>query len=122
MHTVPEAFAARAFRFACQIVLLHRDLNRIPGFPFDLSRQLLRSGTSIGSNIEEARAAHSRRDLAAGFTIALKEAREAKYWLRLFGATNLAPTALLAESLQEADEIVAILTVSVRRLRPDATG
>jgi four helix bundle protein len=119
MPTVPEAFPGRAFRFACQIVLLYQDLNRIPRFPFDLSRQLLRSGTSIGSNIEEARAAHSRRDLAAGFTIALKEARETKYWLRLFGATNLAPEALLAAPLQEADELVAILTVSIRRLRSD---
>ena len=122
MQTTPDAFTVRTFRFACQIVLLYRELNQIPNFPFPLSRQLLRSGTSIGANIEEGKAAQSRKDLAARFAIALKEARETKYWLRLFAATGLAPQVLLASSLQEADELVAMLTVSVRRLRPRTPG
>ena len=83
---IPEPYADRTFRFACQIVQLYRTLNKIPGFPFPLSRQLLRSGTSIGANIEEGEAAQSRRDVASRFAIALKECRETKYWLRLFEA------------------------------------
>lgn len=113
----PEAYADRTFRFACRIVQLYRSLNKIPGFPFALSRQLLRSGTSIGANIAEGTAAQSRRDLASRFAIALKESRETKYWLRLLQATELAPRTMVAPVLQEADELVAILTVTVRKLK-----
>lgn len=118
----PERYADRTFRFACQIVHLYRALNRIPGFPFPTSRQLLRSGTSIGANIEEGIAAQSRRDLASRFAIALKECRETKYWLRLLQATDLAPRATIAPLLKEADELVAILTVTVRKLKQPADG
>jgi len=90
---------------------------KLPGFPFQIARQLLRSGTSIGSNLEEAKAPHSRKDLRAKATIALKESRETKYWLRLILATNLAHGRLVEDSLQEADEFVAMLTVSVRNLK-----
>jgi four helix bundle protein len=60
--------------------------------PVHLSRQVLKAGTSIGANLEEAKGAHSRGDKAAKFSIALKEARETTYWLRRFetedGAAN----------------------------------
>jgi four helix bundle protein len=55
----------------------------MPDLAPHLARQVLRSGTSIGANLEEARAAQTRRDSAARFSIALKEARETAYWLRL---------------------------------------
>jgi four helix bundle protein len=109
--------AERAFEFACAIVRLHSRLNAIPRFPFPISRQLLRSGTSIGANLEEGRSASSRRDLKARQAIALREARETKYWLRLITATGLAPAALVAAELQEADELTAILYTSVERLK-----
>jgi four helix bundle protein len=118
----PEAYTDRTFRFACQIVLLYRDLNKIPGFPFPLSRQQVRSGTSIGANVEEGTAAQSRRDLASRSAVALKESRETKYWLRLLLATDLAPKALVVPMLKEADELVAILTVTVRKLKKPAEG
>ena len=117
MTMPPVAFTTRTFSFACQIVTLYQALNRVAGFPFALSRQLLRAGTSIGANIEEARNASSRKDLASRFLVALREARETRYWLRLIEATSLAPPALLRDPLQEINEIVAILTTSVRRLR-----
>jgi four helix bundle protein len=82
-----------------------------------MARQVLRAGTSIGANVEEARAASSRRDLIARFAVALREARETKYWLRLIAATKLAPEALVSPVLKEVDELVAILTVSIRRLK-----
>ena len=122
MSPSPEAYAPRTFRFACQIVLVYRDLNRLPGFPAPLARQLLRAGTSIGANLEESRPAPTRKDLRFKFTIALKEARETKYWLRLFVATGLAPQALLASLIDEVDQLVAILTVSVRKLKTERSG
>jgi four helix bundle protein len=85
--------------------------------PQPIARQVLRAGTSIGANLEEARAPQSRKDLIAKFSIALKEARETSYWLRLLSATSLAQEVVLAEPLDEADQLVAILTTSVRRLR-----
>ena len=97
--------------------MLYRDLNKIRDFPFHLSRQLLKAGTSTGANLEEAKAAHGRRDLRARTVIALKEARETKYWIRLIRATALAPAPLLDAALDEVDQLVAIPTVSVRRLR-----
>jgi four helix bundle protein len=116
MAEAPEAYTTRTFKFACRIVHLYRTLNTLPHFPFAVSRQLLRSGTSIGANIEEAKTVASRRELASRFRIALREARETKYWLRLIAATKLAPESLLAGELQEADELVAILHRTVQRL------
>jgi len=117
MSPSPETFTTRTFSFACQIVALYRALNATPGFPYAISRQLLRSGTSIGANIEESRASSSRRDLAARFAIALREARETKYWLRLILATRLSTSPLIDTALRECDELVAVLTRSVQRLR-----
>jgi four helix bundle protein len=115
-ETVRE-FAARSFQFSCRIVRLYQKLCRIPDFPLILARQLLRAGTSIGANLEEAKASQSRRDLKAKFSIALKEARETKYWLRLIRATSLAPASAIDSEIDEADQLVAILTVSVRNLQ-----
>lgn len=112
-----DAFTTRTFQFACQIIRLYQRLDRLPPVPAHLARQVLRAGTSIGANVEEGRAAQSRRDLAAKFSIALKEARETKYWLRLILATKLADSDLIAPVLDEADQLVAILTVSVRNLK-----
>ena len=110
-------FTDRSFTFACRIVKLYLALMRIPDFPYGIARQLLRSGTSVGANIEESRCSSSRRDLLSHFRIALREAREAKYWLRLIVATQLAPWGLVGEALNESDELVAILTKTVQRLR-----
>ncbi len=91
-------------------------LAKLPAVPPYLARQVLRSGTSVGANLEEAKGAQSRRDLAAKFSIALKEARETAYWLRLMEATTLAPAELVGPLRAEADELIAILTVSRRKL------
>jgi four helix bundle protein len=115
MPRTENDFRSRSFVFACDIVRLYRVLDRsVPG---PLARQVLRAGTSIGANLEEAKVAQSRRDLAAKFSIALKEARETSYWLRLLQATGLARRDLLTPVLRETEELIAILTASVRRLR-----
>jgi four helix bundle protein len=82
-----------------------------------VARQLLRSGTSVGANLEEAAGAQSRRDLTSKFSIAFKEARETRYWLRLIAATEPSLTKLLSPVLNESNQLVAILTTSVRRLK-----
>jgi len=116
MPTAPD-FRSRSFAFACNIVRLYQAL--LPIAPPHLARQVLRSGTSIGANLEEAKTAQSRRDLIAKFSIALKEARETSYWLRLLTATSIAPTALVIEPLTEVNELIAVLTTSVRHLKQD---
>ncbi|HUL73685.1 MAG TPA: four helix bundle protein [Vicinamibacterales bacterium] len=110
-----QDYASRSFAFACEIVRLYRAIeHHVPG---SIARQVLRAGTSIGANLEEAKSAHSRKDLAAKFTIALREARETAYWLRLLAATSLTPEHEVAAPLTEPNELVAILTSSVKRLR-----
>ncbi len=114
-------YRSRSFAFACDIVRLYQIL--VNTVPQPLARQVLRAGTSIGANLEEAKAAQSRKDLVAKFSIALKEARETSYWLRLLSATSLAQDVALAGPLDEANQLVAILTVSLRRLkRQDKEG
>ena len=78
-----------------------------------LSKQLLRSGTSIGANVEEATAAQSRKDFAAKMAISSKEARETKYWLRLLQESQLVKVDL-AEELSQVDELIRILTAIVK--------
>ena len=104
----------RSFEFACRIVRLHRRLTRKDVTARRLAAQLLDAGTSIGSNLEEAEAGQSRADFISKCRIALKEAREALYWLRLFSATEMIPHNRLESLIQEAREIVAILTTIVR--------
>ena len=85
----------RAFEFACRIVKLHRTLTRKGGTARRLAAQLLDAGTSVGSNLEEAEAGQSKADFISKCRIALKEARESRYWLRLFAATELVSPKLL---------------------------
>ena len=76
----------RTFQFALLIIEVYKDLQSKKEYV--LSKQLLRSGTSIGANVEEAQAAQSRRDFIARRTIASKEARETRYWIRLLDAAG----------------------------------
>ena len=108
----------RIFEFACRIVRLHRSVTRKRLADRLLINQVLRSGTSIGSNLEEAKAAQSRADFIAKARISLKEARESHYWLRLFEASKIIPTERIHPLVVEANEIVAILTTIVKK----ATG
>lgn len=105
----------RTFHFAIRIVHLCQWLDDRPGVPRTISRQLLRSGTSIGANCEEAVAGQSRADFRSKYAIALKEARETLYWIRLLAAANIAPATRLAPLEDEANQLVSILTTIVRK-------
>ena len=111
---MPQVIQERAFEFACTIVTLHTDLVKRGGVGRSLSRQLLRSGTSIGANLVEASAGQSKADFISKCSIASKEAREAHYWLRLIHAANVLPPARLEALIDEANQIASILTTIVR--------
>ncbi len=87
-----NAIEIKSFRFAVRIVKLCKYL-RSEKKEYVLSKQLLRSGTSIGANTAEAQQAQSRLDFASKLNIALKEAVETEYWLRLLHATDYLRTA-----------------------------
>lgn len=110
----------RTFAFAVRIVKLCQHLDEKLGVGRTLSNQLLRAGTSIGANIEEAKAGQSRADFVTKRTIALKEARETHYWLRLLSATDVMPTVRIAGLLSEADELICILTAIIVSTRKNA--
>jgi four helix bundle protein len=110
-------YRERAFVFARELYVFCGELAGIPGPSRQIANQLFRAGSAIGANLAEAKSAHSRRDLAAKTAIALKEAHETKYWLRLANEQSLGRSELRNWLLQEADEFVAMLTVSVKRLQ-----
>lgn len=109
-------FSPRAFAFAAEILALNRRLRPINHRFGGALDQLTRAGTGIGANIEEAQVANSRRDMAAKYAIALREARETLYWLKLLSTDPLVGDALIP-LIKEANEWVAMLTTTVRKLR-----
>ncbi|KAB2311633.1 four helix bundle protein [Betaproteobacteria bacterium SCN2] len=82
--------------------------------------QLLRSGTSVGANFEEAQGAESRSDFAHKLQIALKELRESCYWLRLLAKTEMLPQEMLADLIDESLQLRAILSKSVATVKGTA--
>lgn len=104
----------RTFNFAVRVVKLCKFLERQDRVSRTLANQLLRSGTSIGANVEEAQAGQSKADFIAKMSIARKEARETHYWLRLLKESEIVPESQLSEIVQEADEIIRILTAIVK--------
>ena len=116
LEAQPEDIRARTFRFALQIIALVEKLpNTISATT--IGKQLIRSGTSIGANVEEATAAHSKSDFVYRMNISLREARETLFWLRLLEASNILPSAQLAGTLKESDEITRILGAIVSSAR-----
>ena len=109
----------RTFAFARRIVKLCQVLDEKPGVSRTQSRQLLRSGTSIGANVEEGQAAQSRADFIAKYYIACKEARETHYWLRLLGVSEVLPAERLSEISAECNELIAVLTSIVKKLKSE---
>ena len=81
---------------------------------FVMSKQVLRSGTSIGANIAEAIYGSSRRDFVAKIQIALKECAETLYWLELLNSCDYIPDDLYASLLQDCDELRRILSSTVK--------
>ena len=109
---MPESVIQRkSFAFALQIIKLYSKLRE--KHEYVLAKQLLRSGTSIGANIEEASAGQSRKDFLAKMAVASKEARETRYWLRLLRESDLVELDMTNE-LNSVDELIRILTSIVK--------
>lgn len=101
----------KSFEFALMIIDLNQKLNKAR--LFDLSRQLLRSGTSIGANVNEAGAAISKKDFTNKMSIASKEARESLYWISLLKKSKIIKI-YLDNEYEKCLELVKILTAIVK--------
>lgn len=106
----------KSFSFALDIIRLYSKLN--DKREYVISKQLLRAGTSIGANVEEAISAQSRKDFLSKMSIAAKEARETKYWLRLLNESKLVDESVKNE-LAQVDELVRILTSIVKTVQEE---
>lgn len=102
----------RSYSFAVRIVKLHKYLTRRHK-EYVLSKQLLRSGTAIGSLIREAQFAQSRKDFINKLSIALKEANETEYWLKLLTETEYLTEGMSCTIMQEIQAIIRMLVSSL---------
>ena len=112
MQKPPNIIKDKSYQFALKIIQLYLQL--CEQREFVLSKQLLRAGTSIGANVEEALAGQSRKDFASKMAIASKEAREANYWLRLLRDSNICPSVNYQELIQDSEELIRLLTSIVK--------
>jgi len=106
----------KSFEFAVSIVRYYKQLKTQNEFA--IANQLLRSGTSIGANVEEALGGSSKKDFINKMTIALKEARESKYWLRLIYESDIDKN--VSKLLIEANSLVNILSKIVKTSKDDS--
>ena len=102
----------KSYQFALRTIKLCMWLKECKHF--ELSSQLLRSGTSIGANVEEALAGHSRKDFLHKMNLATKEARETRYWLRLLKDSDILSESQADSIINQSDELVKILTSIVK--------
>lgn len=109
----PRDIVERTFHFALAIVRLCKGCERRNGAGRLLARQLLRSATSVGANVEEAQAGQSRADFISKYAIALKEAREARYWLRLLLESGDCSDESATSLCQEAEELKRIIAAII---------
>ncbi len=108
----------KSFKFSLKIISLYKKLQEEK--EFIISKQLLRSGTSIGANIEEALAGQSKRDFIAKMSISSKEARETKYWLRLLKESDITNIDV-TEVLSDIHELIRLLTAIVKTSQQSLT-
>ena len=102
-----NAIQDKSYAFALRIIKLYRYLCDEKK-EFVISRQIVRSGTSIGANIEEAIGGQSDRDFISKLNIAYKEARETHYWLRLLRDSNILEEQHTSSIINECDELLKI--------------
>jgi four helix bundle protein len=102
----------RSYDFALSIVELCVQLKEQKHF--EMASQLLRAGTSIGANVEEALAGYTRKDFVAKMAVASKEARESRYWLRLLTDASILQDKGVNGLLDRSEELIKILTKIVK--------
>ena len=110
----PRDIRDRTYQYSLRAIRLFQSLQEgTDRAGWELSRQYLRSATSIGANIEEAQSGESRADFLHKYGIAQKEARETLYWLRLMADSNIVPQKRLSPLLKETGEIISVITAII---------
>ena len=116
MKNMDNVIEQKSFLFSVRIVMLCKFLQEEKK-EYILSKQLLRSGTSIGANIVESQQAQSRADFIAKLNIALKEAAESNYWLRLLQATDYLTDSAYCSIISDCRELEKLLTAIIKTSR-----
>jgi len=103
----------KSYNFSLEIIKIYQDLTKEKR-EFILSKQLIRSGTSIGANIEEAIGAQSKNDFISKISISYKEARETLYWLQLLTDSNFLSKQQSDTLIYDCEELLKILSSILR--------
>jgi len=104
---------SKSYQFALRIIRLCQKLTSEKR-EFVLSKQILKSGTSIGANVEEANQGESKRDFIHKLGIALKEAHETHYWLRLLTDTDYIEQQTSNSLITDCEELLKLITSSIK--------
>ena len=102
IHIKSYSFSIRIVRLYQYLIKEHKE--------YSLAKQILRSGTSIGANVEEATEGYSKREFLSKLSISYREARETHYWLRILFDTDYIDRKLFASLLKDCEEILRILS------------
>jgi four helix bundle protein len=118
-HNANISIQERTKNFAIRVIKAYSELNKRQ---FDdtgkiLSKQFLRSGTSIGANCSEAKYAQSNKDFINKYSIALKEANETLYWIKIMIKSELISKTRFQKMIEENEIIIKILTTSINKLK-----
>lgn len=103
----------RSYKFAIDIISMVKKMPKDIASVV-LARQVIRSGTSVGANVEEAQGASSKKDFINKMNISKKEARETKYWLRLIKDSSIIQEEEVNNLINESNELISILTAIVK--------
>jgi four helix bundle protein len=116
MRNEENVVQVKSYEFAIRIVRMYKYLVE-ERKEFVLSKQLLRCGTSIGANVEEAIGGQTNKDFTAKMSIAYKEARETHYWLRLLRDTNILEPNPTASILYDCEELLRIIGTIIKTMK-----
>ena len=119
IHMKSIALQQRSFDFSLQIINLCRNISDKKK-EYILTKQLIRSGTSIGANIQEATEAQSRKDFISKMSIALKEASESAYWLRLIRDSKLESSLVMEKNIDECNQLKYLLIASIKTAKKNS--
>ena|SRR5699024_288709 len=106
----------KSYEFALRIIHLNKLIIE-QHKEYTLGKQILKSGTSVGANVEEAIGAQSRKDFKAKLSISYKEARETHYWLRLLRDAQIINKKLAKSMLQDCEELLKIIGSIIKTLK-----
>lgn len=113
-----NAIQKKSFDFALLIISLYKEISKNEQV---ISRQILKSGTSIGANVEEAIGAQSKKDFISKLSIAYKEARETLYWLKLMKESGILSEERCNHIICHCEELLKIIGAIQRTMKTEAS-